>query len=267
MSELEQRVRRLQRELTEHSYRYYVLDAPTISGRRVRRALSRAAAARVRPPGAFEPRLTDEAGRRSSTGRLRPGTPPQPDGLARQRLRRRRAHRVRRAGEAAARLTRSRGRRLRGRAEDRRPRHRALLQRRTARGREHARRRQHRRRRHRQCPYRRLDPAAPAPERARAPGSTGRGLPTQRRLPRAEPRARGGGRAALRQPTQCRCRLTPAARSGGHRGATPARHLLRPLQHPARPWPAGPAWRVRCLARRARLRRRSTRASAMAQPR
>ena len=118
-----------------------------------------------------------------------------------------------RASAAALDRPRRRRARLRRRAQDRRPEHRADLRTRPARARRHARRR----RQGEDVTLERArdprDPADAAGRRARRPvGDPRRGVPAARRVRAHERGARGGRRAAVRQPAQRGRRRHPHAR-------------------------------------------------------
>ena len=75
----------LAEQVRAHRFAYYVKDAPTDLGRRVRRAAARAGAARGRPPRPADPGLADPGGRRHLLDRVHRGRPPRADAQPGQR--------------------------------------------------------------------------------------------------------------------------------------------------------------------------------------
>jgi DNA ligase (NAD+) len=144
---------------------------------------------------------------------------------------------VRRARAPGARARRHAGR-LRRRAEDRRPQHRAHLRGRPARARRDARRRRARRGRHGQRADDSRHPASPARRARRAARGARRGLPAARRVRADQPRARGGsGEPLFANPRNAAAgtmrNLDPAlvARAASRRSSTsssPGRRRRRP---------------------------------------
>src|SRR6266581_1730036 len=203
--------------------------------RGVRRALPPPAGARGGASRAAHARLAHPARGRRAGDRVRHRPPSPAHALAAERHHARGDGGLRRAG---AEVLGTRAHPVRGRAEDRRGRGRARLREGRPHGRLDARRRDRRRERHAQHPDH-PERAAPLAERGakapRAPRSPRRGLPAARGLPEAQPRARGGRPARVREPAQRRRRILEAARPFGHRRA-PAR--LRLPRRGRDPWRA-----------------------------
>ncbi len=92
---------RIAQELDEHSYRYYVLDAPTVSDADYDRLMRRLRGARGAVPRAAHAGLADPARRRHVLHAVHPGRPPRAHAEPGQRLLRRRAHRLGRTASSA----------------------------------------------------------------------------------------------------------------------------------------------------------------------
>ena len=216
----------LAEEIEEARWRYYVLDAPTLSDADFDTADAPARGARGAGPRAAHARLAHPEGRRRGLDRVHRGRPPAADGEPRQRLLLRGAGvLVRPAG-----ARRGRGAGAAVRAQGRRPGDQPALRGRPAGARPDPRRRPHRRGRHPQrastidsVPHR-LDRHRRAPGAGAGRGPR-RGVPAGRRLRAAQ---RGDGRrrqAGLRQPAQRRRRLAAPEGPAGHRDPR-ARHGL-----------------------------------------
>ncbi len=215
---------RLAAEIAKHDRAYYQDDAPAISDADLRRS----APAQRRDRGAL-PRADTrgqpvEAARRRALRQVRESAPSRADALARQRVRGRRHHVLRRPDPPLPRLGRRGADRDDGRAEDRRALVVAALRARPVRARRHARRRLRGRGRHAQSEDARRYPEAGA-RHARGLRGARRGLHEPRRLRRDE-RASGGRRqTAVRESAQRRGGLATPARPRDHAPAAAA--LLR----------------------------------------
>ncbi len=219
----------LRRLIAEHDYRYYVLDAPTISGRRVRRAVPRARRRSSRQhPELRHARFPDAARRRRAGAGVRRGHASRADAVARQRLRRGRGRafdrrvreglgvergRVRRASRSSTAWPSAclRGRPFRAWARRAATARRARTSRRTcapcARSR---------------CACRRADVAAPDRGARRGPDAAARFRDAER----------GAGGDGARRSSPTRATPRPAACASSTRAITaqPAAHVLR-LRH------------------------------------
>ena len=82
LDRLEKRAAELRELLNRYLYEYHVLDAPSVSGRRVRPALRRARRAREGASRARRAGLADPARRRPGVRQVPEGAPPRADGLA-----------------------------------------------------------------------------------------------------------------------------------------------------------------------------------------
>ena len=218
---------RLHAELLEHDKRYYQDDAPTVIGRRIRRAAQALRRrSRQRFPDLQHAGKPDAEGRRGADRALRQGAARGADALARQRVHRRGRDATSSIASAASSSSSRRAARLHRRAEDRRAVDVAALRGRQAGQRGDARRRHGRRGRHRQhqdAEGRAAD--AEGQGHSRRLRGARRGLHDQGRFPRAQRAAEGGGQGALRQSAQLGGRLAAAEGCQHHRVAAAA--LLR----------------------------------------
>ena len=156
------RVAELRAVLNEANYRYHVLDAPTISDREYDLLFKELNELEAAHPELVTDGLADPAGRGAGRGRVSIGPPRRADAQPRQRLRRRRPARVRPARPPRPRTRRGRSaRRVRLRAEDRRPGDQPPLRGPTLRARRDPRRRHDRRGRHAEPADGARDPAHP----------------------------------------------------------------------------------------------------------
>ncbi len=205
--------------------------------RGVRHAAAGAGGAGGGVPGAAHPRLAHPARRRHLLHRLHAGRPRRADALARQRLRRRGAGRLGRAGRARRRRPGA----LPVRAEGRRAGHQPDLREGPAGARRHPGRRPHRRGRHRERAQHQgragpADPGRRVPRRAGSDRGARRDLLPGGRVRRPQREPGRAGQGAVRQPAQRRRRQPAPEGPAGHRlpPAAPggARHR-RPHRLPA----------------------------------
>ena len=193
-------------------------------GRRIRPALSRARAAGGGAPRAAHRRFAHPAGGSAAEREVRQGAAPPADDVPGQRHDRRGAGRVRRARPPPA---RRRSGHLRLRAQARRPRGDAHVRERPLRPRRDPGRRPVRRGRDREPQDHQVGPAAAAPRGALAPRGARGGVHLEVGLRAAQCRARGGGRADLREPPQLGRRVAAPARPARDREAAFVDLLLR----------------------------------------
>ena len=231
-----------------HLYRYHVLDEPEISDAEFDRLFDELLELEQRP-GARDPRLPDATRRRGALGQVPEGRPPLADGLAREGHEQRDAREVAPGRDEAARY---RGRRVRDRAEDRRPLDQPHLRGREARARRDAGRRSQGRGRDDEPEDDQgdLDAHAAAEERKAAAAARG-----ARRGLHAAVRLRGPERAAGRrrqeddaEPAQRGGRLAPAEELADHRRAA-AEHLGARPRPPRRAPDRGSLGRAAVAAR------------------